>query len=121
LVASSVSPEGTGLNEGDLHDLRGLALVGLGRWAEAPQEAQWLLKSAAHGKDRVSGDWVAEERACILTQVGEFDAALDKIERILSMPAWFSVHTIRLDPRWDPIRWRPPFKALLMEYADPEK
>ena len=31
------------------------------------------------------------------------------------------VHMLRLDPRWDPIREHPRFKALLVEYANPEK
>jgi hypothetical protein len=44
-------------------------------------------------------------------------AALDEIERLLAGPSWLSVHTLRLDPRWDPIRNHPRFTALLKKYG----
>ncbi len=52
-------------------------------------------------------------RARILAQVGEVDAALDEVERLVNGPAWLSTHTLRLDPLWDPIRKHPRFIALL--------
>jgi serine/threonine-protein kinase len=58
-----------------------------------------------------------EDRARILAQVGDAEAALDEIARLLAGPSWLSVHTLRLDPRWDPIRDHPRFKALLAEYG----
>ncbi len=56
---------------------------------------------------------LALSRALILAQVGEDDAALDEIERLLPGPSSLGVHDMRLDPRWDPIRDHPRFKALL--------
>ena len=53
-------------------------------------------------------------------QVGDADAATDEIERLLSRPSLVSVHTLRLDPRWDPIRNDPRFQALLVKYAEPK-
>jgi len=50
---------------------------------------------------------VAEDRAQILAQAGDADPALDEIERLLARPSRLSVHTLRLDPLWDPIRDRP--------------
>jgi len=60
---------------------------------------------------------VAEERARILAQAGAAGAALDEIERLLTGPSYLSVHTLRLDPRWNPIREQPRFKALLAKYS----
>ena len=51
-----------------------------------------------------------------LAQAGEVDAALDEIEELLAGPGFLSVHTLRLDPRWDPIREHPRFQALLAKY-----
>jgi hypothetical protein len=48
---------------------------------------------------------------------GASGGALDEIERLLSKPSDFSVHMMRLDPRWDPIRDHPRFKALLAKYG----
>ncbi len=64
-----------------------------------------------------SGRTIAEERARIVAQAGEVDAALDEIERLLAGPG-LSVHTLRLDPRWDTIREHPRFQALLAKYEN---
>jgi hypothetical protein len=62
---------------------------------------------------------LAEDRALILAQAGDAETALDEIEPLLAGPSWLTVHTLRLDPGWDPIREHPRFKALLVKYAQP--
>jgi len=100
-----------------VHAARGLALAGLGRRDAALREARWLRQSVVYREDAYKGPSVAEDRARILAQAGEADAALDEIERLLARPSWLSVHTLRLDPRWDPIRNDPRFQALLRRYG----
>ncbi len=59
------------------------------------------------------------ERARILAQAGEVDAALDEIERLLlAGPGFLSVHTLRLEPRCEPLREHPRFQALLAKYEN---
>jgi eukaryotic-like serine/threonine-protein kinase len=96
-----------------VHAARGLALAGLGRRVEALEEARWLEQSEIYRKDAYEGPMWAEQRARILAQLGDADAALDEIERLLSRPSWLSVHMLRLDPLLDPIRGHPRFQALL--------
>jgi serine/threonine-protein kinase len=103
-----------------VHAARGLALAGLGRHREAQREARWLQQSDSYRKDAFDGASPAENRARILAGIGEADAALEEIERLLAGPSWLSVHTLRLDPRWDPIRNDPRFQALLVKYAEPK-
>ena len=69
-------------------------------------------------EDVLASPLVAEERARILAQAGEVDAALDEIEQLLVGPGFLSVHRLRLDPRWDPIREHPRFQALLAKYEN---
>ena len=57
------------------------------------------------------------ELAVIYTIVGEYDAALEEIEYLLSIPSWYSVHDVRLDPQFDPLRDHPRYEALLKKYA----
>ena len=101
-----------------VHAARGLALAGLGRRDETLQETRWLQQSVVYREDALQGPQVAEDRARILAQAGEVEAALDEIERLLAGPSWLSVHTLRLDPLWDPIRDHPRVKALLAKYAE---
>ncbi len=77
-------------------------------------EREWLVErdEAWFVEDPACAE-AAEERARTLAQAGEADAALDKIEQLLAGPGWLSVHTLRLDPRWDPIREHPRFQSLL--------
>ena len=103
--------------DGRVHYARGLALAGLGRRDEALREARWLQQSVIYREDAYGGPSVAEDRALILAQAGDPEAALDEIERLLAGPSWLSVHTLRLDPRWDPIRDHPRFNALLAKYG----
>jgi serine/threonine-protein kinase len=101
------------------HAARGLALAGLGQRQEALREARWLQQSVAYRDDAQDRRFVAEECARILAQAGEADAALDEIEQLLTHGGWLlSVHTLRLDPRWDPIRNDPRFQALLEKYEN---
>jgi serine/threonine-protein kinase len=100
-----------------VHAARGMALAGLGRHVEALREGRWLQHSAVYREDAFWGPRLAEDRARILAQASDVDAALDEIERLLAEPSWLSVHTLRLDPRWDPIRKHPRFRALLAKYA----
>jgi hypothetical protein len=103
------------------HAARGLVLAGLGRRQEAQREARWLRESKVYREDAHFGQIAAEARVRILAGIGEVDMALAEIERLLVGPSYdLSVHTLRLDPRWDPIRNDPRFQALLVKYANPE-
>ena len=107
-------------NDWRVHAARGLALAGLGRQREAQREAHWLQQSSVYRNDALEGPELAEGRARILAGTGQADAALEEIDRLLAKPSWLSVHKLRLDPLWDPIRDDPRFQALLVKYADPQ-
>jgi serine/threonine-protein kinase len=85
------------------------------------REARWLEQSAVYREDAFFGPIVAVNRAWILAQAGAADTALEEIEPLLTGPSVFVTGpTLRLDPRWDPIRDHPRFQALLEQYADPQ-
>jgi hypothetical protein len=67
--------------------------------------------------DAYSGPNQVETLARIYVLVGDYDAALDKIEYLLSIPSWLSVPVLRLDPDWDPLRTFPRFQKLLKQQS----
>jgi hypothetical protein len=115
LSIDSMLPEGQ--DDRRVHGARGLALAGLGLRAEALQEARWLEQSAIYRDDAHWGPVIAEQRAQILAQAGQADVALDAIERLLAGNSRLTVHSLRLDPLWDPIRKHPRFRALMVRHA----
>ena len=68
-------------------------------------------------KDAYTGDTRVRDLALILTMVGEFESAVERLDDVLSMPSRVSVPWLRLDPRWDPLRDHPRFQALLEKYG----
>jgi TolB-like protein/DNA-binding SARP family transcriptional activator len=105
------------LDEKWRHGLRGFALAGLGRRAEALREVGWLERFDDYPGNRQSmgTGWF---RAVILARLVETARALDEIEQLLARPGAFSVHELRLAPEFDPIRNNPRYLALLRKYAN---
>jgi tetratricopeptide (TPR) repeat protein len=100
-----------------VHAARGLALAALGQRDEALREAAWLQQSDVYREDAYFGSNVILQRAWVLARTGQAEAAIDEAERLLSRPSAVTVHILRLDPRWDPVRSHPRFKALLAKYS----
>ena len=48
--------------------------------------------------------------------VGDFGAAFTALEQLLSNPTTFSIHLLKLDPVWDPLRADPRYAALLERF-----
>ncbi len=100
-----------------LHSALGLAYAGLGRTDEAIYEGRHGVELCPVAKDALIGPVRIRDLAMVYTMVGEFDAAIKEIDHLLSIPSLMSVHMLRLNPDWDPVRQHPRFQALLEEYS----
>ncbi len=95
------------------HSSLGIAYAGLGRKEDAIREGKLAVELLPMSKEAMVGPFRVADLARIYVMVGEFDAAIDQLEFLLSIPSELSISLLRLDPAWDPLRDHPRFKKLL--------
>jgi predicted RNA polymerase sigma factor len=115
-VATLLSADRTHPDDPIAHIGRGMAVASLGRRAETLREVRWLERFEAQRQDHHDSG-PAYWRARMLARVGESDAALRVIERLLAGPSLFSVHELRINPDFDPIRGDSRYQALIRKYG----
>ena len=102
-----------GLEDARVHSSLGIAYAGLGLKEEAIREGTLAVELLPVTKEAIGGVFRVRDLAVIYTKIGEFDAAIDQIEYLLSVPSDMSVPRLRLDPTWDPLRGHPRFQKLV--------
>lgn len=96
-----------------LHSQLGLAYAGLGRKAEAIHHGQTAVDLLPLSKSGNLGTTRLAALARIYAMVGEVDAAIDRLELLLSVPSDVSRGSLQVDPEFAPLRSHPRFQALL--------
>jgi tetratricopeptide (TPR) repeat protein len=96
-----------------LHIALGIAYAGLGRRDEAIREGRLAVELMPVSKDAIDGPFRLNR---IYAMVGEYDAAVEQLEYLLSIPSDISVPLLRIDPTWDRLRDEPRFQAMLAKY-----
>jgi len=98
------------------HSALGIAYAGLGRSVDAVREAKIGCDLMPASKDA----WLAPSHlgdlAFVYTMVGQPGEAIAQLNAVLAQTGEYTPHTLRLDPRWDPLRSDPRFQALLTKY-----
>lgn len=98
------------------HIAIGQAYALLGRSDEAVREGRRAVELLPESLDALNGPDVTIGLAEIYAMMGDADAALPLIEHSLSAKVGMTVHRLRLDAFWDPIRNDPRFRALIEKY-----
>ncbi|UCF04540.1 MAG: protein kinase [bacterium] len=109
--------QGEGFNISYSYSMLGVVNALLGRREDAIHAGERAVELLPISKDVFDGTALAITLAEIYAIVGEFEAAIDQLEILLSIPAEISVQAIRLDPVWDPLRNNPRFQQLLEKYS----
>jgi serine/threonine-protein kinase len=91
----------------------GITYTGLGRKQDAIREGELAVELLPVSKEALQGFYRAKDLARIYVMVGEFDAAIDQLKFLLSIPGEMSIPLLKLDPTWDPLRDHPRFKKLI--------
>jgi len=100
-----------------VHSSLGTVYALLGWKEEAIREGKLAVEIYPVSLDALHGPAHVNDLASIYMLVGEHDKAIDLIEYSLTLPSSLSVHLLRLDPRWDPLRDHPRFKQILEKYS----
>jgi len=101
------------MEDARFHSSLGIVYAGLDRKKEAIREGKLGVQLLPISKDAWRGLYREKDLAQIYVMVGEFDAAIEKIEHLLSIPGEMSIPLLQLDPAWDPLRNHPRFKKLI--------
>ena len=100
----------------------GIAYAYLGMKDSAIGEGKYALELYPVSKDALQGPYYIDDMARIYTLVGEYEDAIDQLDYLMSIPAGgiVSVHSLRLEPIWDPLREHPRFQELIGKYSEKE-
>ena len=99
--------------EANFHSALGIAYAGLGRRTEAVSEATRAVELLPVTKEAWRGLYRLEDLARVLVMIGDYDAALEQLEALVSLPGGRSIPFLGPDPVWDPLRDRPRFQRLV--------
>ena len=90
-----------------------LAYAGLGRKADAIRLGREGAQLVPVSRDALAGPTVLLDLVEIYVRTGEYDAALDHVEYLLSIPSSVSIPLLRIDPLYAPLRGNPRFERLV--------
>jgi hypothetical protein len=106
-----------GPDDAPRHIILGMILAGLGENQAAIAEGKHAVDLLPESQDAFDGPRCTVALAQIYAWVGEHDQALRLLDRSLRTPNGVSIHLLKLDPVWDPLRKDPLFQALIDKYA----
>jgi TolB-like protein/Tfp pilus assembly protein PilF len=99
-----------------IHSALAIAYAGIGRAEEAVREAKLGLALPGRGRGSITG-YRRKDLAQVYVMIGEFDAAIDQLEHLLSTPSFFAAPYLKVEPTWRPLLDHTRFQALLEKYS----
>src|SRR6187401_3018360 len=101
----------------DLHVGFAKILAWLGEKDAAIAEAQRAVDLRPESKDAFQGPEITEQVAQVYTILGDNARAIELLDTLLSRPSEVTLHALKVNPAWDPLRNDAGFQALFAKYA----
>ncbi len=95
-----------------LHSALGIAYAGLGQKKAAILSAKKAVDLLPVSKEAYRGTFRVKDLAHVYVMVGEYDAAVEQLKFLLSIPSWMTQKLLRIDPIWDALLSHPSFKKI---------
>jgi TolB-like protein/Flp pilus assembly protein TadD len=89
------------------------ALAQLGEKEAALAEAQRASELQPESRDALEGPHITEDAAQVHAILGDNNRAIEILDGLLNRPSYLTVHGLRVNPVWDPLRSDPRFQALI--------
>lgn len=99
-----------------LHGALAIVLAALGERKSAIREGKQAVRILSTEKDVTYGPNREMELALVHTILGEYDAALDIIEKLLSIDCYLSPGWFNLDPRWEKLKEQPRYREIIRKF-----
>jgi len=96
-----------------------LAYAALGRKEEAIREAKHAVELAPLSHNALDGPIQMRVLAEVYAQLGESEAALEELAKIVELPGGPDYGRLKFDPIWDGIRADPKFQQIMARAAQP--
>lgn len=104
-------------DDADLRVQLAKLLAWLGEKDAAVAEAQRAIDLRPESKDAFEGPQVTQQVAQVYAILGDNARAIELLDGLLSRPSEVTLHGLKIDPAWDPLRNDPGFQALFTKYA----
>jgi TolB-like protein/class 3 adenylate cyclase/Flp pilus assembly protein TadD len=99
------------------HRQLGAILAGMGLKEDAINEGKKAVELLPESQDAFDGPQATAGLAEIYAWIGEHDKALRLIDHLLRIPSDMTVHVLKLDPVWDPLRGDPRLEQIVASFA----
>jgi serine/threonine-protein kinase len=103
-------------NDPRYHSALGIAYAGLGEKEKAIKEGLKAETLLPISRDAMYGLGILQDLAIIYTMVGEFDLALDTLDKLLSIPSWITPVWLSWEIQYAPLKTHPRYKKLQANY-----
>ncbi len=100
-------------NDPRYHSALGIALAGIGKKEEAISEGLRAVELLPVSKDAMYGLGVLQDLAIVYTMTGESELAVKTLDKLLSIPSWFTPVWINWNISFAPLRSDPGYKRLM--------
>jgi len=104
-------------NDPRYHSALGIAYAGLGKKEEAIKEGLKAEALLPISRDAMYGLGILQDLAIIYTMVGDFDLALDKLDKLLSIPSWITPVWLSWEIRFASLKSHPKYKKLMTNHT----
>jgi serine/threonine-protein kinase len=100
-------------NDPGVHAVRGWLYAIKGHSDSAASATRRALDLAPLSDDAFAWTQAAHTAAMTFLRVGQYDAAIDQLEKLVAAPSWVSIPLLRTSPLWSRVRGHPRFERLV--------